>query len=350
MAKHLYGILREGGQGRWGRTGLGGSEVYTVSQRGLAAAVSESPPVRPDAIPHEELALLVQSHQSVLEKIAAGSTVLPAKFGTAAKDENELREILEKGRNEFLQALENAQEKVEYAVVGLWADLNSQLRKIAEQEALRPSQESLAGLPQAKIGEAKLELGRRLQSSLHCRSHKIKEEILAVLKDQTESCRLREVMDDRMILNAAFWLDRSLQDAFQARFQAIALKFSGEVNLRRAGPLPPYSFFLVEVKKADPLLLEAGRRLFGLSKGAAPLELQRRYRALAREQHPDRHPGDPEAAPRFERMRAAYQALLEHGRQEIHVTISGPARPLLANSPQGLGERRTAAPRTGDLR
>lgn len=217
MAKHLYGVLREAGQGHWSRMGLGGAEVYTVAQGGLAAAVSESPPVRPDAIPHEELVLLINSHQAVLEKIAAGSTVLPAKFGTAAKDEEELRGILDIGHNELLEALEKAEGKVEHVMVGLWADLNSQLRRIAEQEALRPSHESLTGLSQAKIAQAKLELGRRLQSSLHRRAQKIKEDILDALKNQTAGCRLRELMDDRMILNAAFLLDRGLQDSFQAR-------------------------------------------------------------------------------------------------------------------------------------
>jgi hypothetical protein len=195
------------------------------------------------------------------------------------------------------------------------------LRKVGSQLEF----DTYEGL-KSKIAEAKMEFGRRLQSGLHRRSQKLKDEILDALNNHTRGVRLREVMDDRMILNAAFLLDRGAQDSFSARVQAFMASFRGEVEFRKAGPLPPYSFFLVDIKKSDPLLLEEGRRLFGLSEGATSLEVQRSYQTLAREQHPDRHPGDPEATPRFERMTAAYRALLEHGRQEIHVTVSGLTR------------------------
>lgn len=323
MAKHLYGILREGGPGRWGRVGLGGSEVYAVAEGGLAAAVSESPRLRPDAVPHEELVRLTRSHQAVLEGIAASGTVLPVRFGTAAEDEDGLREILAKGRDGLLGSLEWAEGKVECVVAGLWADLDSQLRKVAEQEALRPSPESLAGLPQARLAQAKLDLGRRLQASLHRRSQKVREEVLDALKTRTGGWRLREVMDDRMILNASFWLSRDSLARFEAGFQAVASRLSPEVELREAGPLPLYSFLTVEVTRVDPLLLAEGRRLLGLGDGATSVELRSRYRALARELHPDRRPGSPEAAASFERMTSAYHALLEHGRQGIRITVSG---------------------------
>jgi len=50
-------------------------------------------------------------------------------------------------------------------------------------------------------------------------------------------------------------------------------------------------------------------RILGVSPRATWEEIQRRYRALAWEYHPDHHPDDPEAATQFRRVVEAYDAL-----------------------------------------
>ena len=47
----------------------------------------------------------------------------------------------------------------------------------------------------------------------------------------------------------------------------------------------------------------------GLDESATPDEIRRAYRRKAAEHHPDRHPGDEQAAARFQRVRAAYDML-----------------------------------------
>ena len=49
--------------------------------------------------------------------------------------------------------------------------------------------------------------------------------------------------------------------------------------------------------------------VLGVPERAGPEAIKRAYRALARESHPDRHPGDAEAEERFKRVQAAYQVL-----------------------------------------
>ncbi|MFZ5452792.1 MAG: DnaJ C-terminal domain-containing protein [Thermodesulfobacteriota bacterium] len=50
-------------------------------------------------------------------------------------------------------------------------------------------------------------------------------------------------------------------------------------------------------------------RILGVSPRATWEEIQRRYRLLAWQYHPDHHPEDPEAAAQFRRLAAAYEAL-----------------------------------------
>ncbi len=49
--------------------------------------------------------------------------------------------------------------------------------------------------------------------------------------------------------------------------------------------------------------------LLGVSRSAAPDEIKRSYRKLARELHPDANPGDPAAEARFKEISAAYEIL-----------------------------------------
>jgi DnaJ domain len=56
--------------------------------------------------------------------------------------------------------------------------------------------------------------------------------------------------------------------------------------------------------------------VFGLRPGAPPTQVRRRYKALARQWHPDRHAREPrnqaEAASRMQEINAAYRRLTDH--------------------------------------
>jgi DnaJ-class molecular chaperone len=47
----------------------------------------------------------------------------------------------------------------------------------------------------------------------------------------------------------------------------------------------------------------------GIARGASEAEIKKSYRKLAKELHPDKHPGDPAASDRFSRVTAAYDLL-----------------------------------------
>ncbi len=49
--------------------------------------------------------------------------------------------------------------------------------------------------------------------------------------------------------------------------------------------------------------------VLGLSKGATDDEIKKAYRKLAKENHPDLHPGDKECEERFKEIGEAYEVL-----------------------------------------
>ena len=49
--------------------------------------------------------------------------------------------------------------------------------------------------------------------------------------------------------------------------------------------------------------------VLGIGRGASPEEIKKTYRKLARENHPDRNPGDERAEERFKEVQQAYDTL-----------------------------------------
>ena len=49
--------------------------------------------------------------------------------------------------------------------------------------------------------------------------------------------------------------------------------------------------------------------VLGVSRGASEAEIKKAYRKLAKENHPDLHPGDKEAEARFKEVNEAYEVL-----------------------------------------
>src|SRR5262245_24957658 len=57
-------------------------------------------------------------------------------------------------------------------------------------------------------------------------------------------------------------------------------------------------------------------QVLGVERGASDEEIKAAFRRLAREHHPDRNPGDPDAQRRFTEINGAYQVLCDQERRQ----------------------------------
>ena len=59
--------------------------------------------------------------------------------------------------------------------------------------------------------------------------------------------------------------------------------------------------------------------VLGVQKGATDAEIKKAYRKMAKENHPDLHPGDKDAEARFKEINEAYEVLSDSEKKARYV-------------------------------
>jgi hypothetical protein len=118
-----------------------------------------------------------------------------------------------------------------------------------------------------------------------------------------------------MVLNTAFLIGRSRREEFEQKIEQLNDEFEDKLNFRCVGPLPPYSFYTLEVKKPQFEEVDWARRKLGLkSDFITANEIKKAHRRSALTCHPDKNPDTPDIEKKFDEMTRAYRILLDYYR------------------------------------
>ena len=340
--KHLYGVIREEKEMDFGFTGIGERQdkVYTIHHQGLAAVVSDSPPIDYRLIPQEAVVRHLANHQYVIERVMKTHSIVPIMFGTMAEDEQEVTRILKRGYAQFDQAFEAMDDKVELEVVATWSDLDSVIKEIGDEDRIRRFREEAASTRGEAYEAARLELGKMVKSALDDRRADATSELVEALKECAVDHCPHDVMDDTMIMNVAFLIRRDEEKEFDEKVYQLDERYQGKVNFRCVGPLPPYSFSTMEIRKLSFEEVDAARNLLGLEEEATLSEVKATHRQLAHQFHPDQHPGDPQIAKRFEEITKAYRLLIDYCKEGLRTFREEDVKSYMLVRPHELSPKR----------
>ncbi len=230
----------------FGKIGIGGrgDEVFTIHHRELAAVVSRSQlmvydPTRENALTHEHVNEVVMDN---------GFTPVPMSFGTLFKTEDDIVEFLKDTYEALRDVLRKMKDKLEFGLKVNW-DRESVLVEVERDfEEISRLKAEIENNQQSSTYFARMQLGRLVEQALAQKSETYVREIYDELRDAAIASRSNKVIGDRMIMNAAFLVQRDRADLFDKKVQEIGKRYEGKLSFKYTGPWPPYNFVTIRLQ------------------------------------------------------------------------------------------------------
>ena len=294
------------------------SRTYTISFRDISAVVSDAEIVDYTRMPKDALARMLLKHQEVIEKIMAESAtggIIPMKLGTFADNDNEVREILTKGYRTIKDIFGRAKNCIEIDVVATLNDFNSFLQEVSQEDEIKQLKQSLLSKKEVVTVDDQMKVGVLVKKYLDKKREEYANQIQSALNEIAQNFKAHDLMDDKMVLNAAFLMDQTERKDFEQKVAQLNNKFEEKLNFRCVGPLPPYSFYTLGVKKAQFEEVDWARKKLGLTNNfITASDIKKAHRRLALTCHPDKNPDTPGIEKKFDDMTRAYKILLDYYR------------------------------------
>jgi hypothetical protein len=242
---YVYSIVECPVPRSFGRIGIGsGDEVYTVHYKDLAAVVSGTPLMVYD--PTRENAL---AHQHVNEvTIGEGLTPVPMSFGTLFKTEKDIVEFLEDTYDALRDVLVKMKDKLEFGLKVNWTREEVLADVERDNVDIRKLKEEIAKNQQSSTYFARMQLLRMLDQALADKSDSFVRDIYEHLREAAIASRSNKPIGDKMILNAAFLVERDKAAIFDQKVQEIASRYEGKLSFRYTGPWPPHNFVTIRLQ------------------------------------------------------------------------------------------------------
>jgi hypothetical protein len=242
--KYVYCIIRLDRPRDFGEIGIGGSKrVYTVHYRDLAAVVSDTPIVIYDPTRENVLA-----HEFVNETVMREFTVIPMSFGTVFRSEDDVSELLRSTYQAFNDVLDKMQDKIEFGVKILWDREKVIAQLEQENDEIRRLKDEISRNAASSTYFARMQLGRLVEAALEEKGNHFVADVHEELKQVAVASRSNKVIGDRMILNAAFLVERNQEKAFDEKVKEVSRRYEDVLTFKYTGPWPPYNFVNIKLK------------------------------------------------------------------------------------------------------
>lgn len=245
---YIYCIAADIEERKFGPLGIGGrsDELSTIIHEDIGAAVSISPVIRYQ-ISRENLLC----HERAIEEVMKYHAVLPVRFGTIAEDEKQVKRILEKEYVRFRQLLNDIVDKKELGLKIVFKEDAIYENILTDYAEIRIRKEKIAHEPPEKTYHQRMEIGRLVETALQKEKDKCRKNILGTLMPLCEDAKINNPYGERMILNAAFLVNKAKEREFDMKVSELSDKYTGNMKFKYVGTLPPFNFVNIPINTGD---------------------------------------------------------------------------------------------------
>lgn len=235
---YVYGLVAADAEVPDGLRGLGPSgKVDTIAHGRLAAIVGDVPTDRSLGTRDDLVA-----HETVVDKVARSTTILPMRFPAVVAEEGVVDELLAPNEDFFVEALRGLDGRQQFTLKGTYEE-ETVLREVLETDgAIRELGERVRELPEDASYYDRVRLGEMIVEALgelrEADAARIVERIAPVAVDMVS----HQPYAPEDVVNVAFLVERGKVGEFEKTVEGLGRDLAGRVRLRLLGPLAPYDF------------------------------------------------------------------------------------------------------------
>ena len=240
FGKYLYCIIHTPETLQISNLGIGerGDKVHTIDYMNMSAVVSDTPIQE-----YEESRRNMMAHTLVLEEVMRQCTILPVRFGTVAPSADAvLEQVLKRRFGGLISTFEEVENRIELGVKAFWYE-GVIFQEIVEQNpTIRSLRDSLKTRKAEETFYERIRLGEMIEAAMEKKRDEDSEIILEKLRPLVCKSRVNKVITDKMVLNAAFLVDRLREPEFDEAMRILDAEMQKRVMFKYVGPVPPYNF------------------------------------------------------------------------------------------------------------
>jgi hypothetical protein len=237
--KYLYCIIHSARPCQFTTLGIGerGDIVNTVHHSGMAGVVSDT-----SATEYDESRRNMMAHTMVLEEVIRQFTILPVRFGTIAPSVVAIQEVLKQRYDEFLNSFAELEGRIEMGVKAFWYEEVIFREIVEENPSIRRLRDDLKSRSAEETYYERINLGEMIEAAFWKKREEDAEKILNRLRPLVHKSRANKVITDKMVLNAAFLINREHEAEFDLAIQQLDAEMGKRLMFKYIGPVPPYNF------------------------------------------------------------------------------------------------------------
>ncbi|MEC5424506.1 GvpL/GvpF family gas vesicle protein [Virgibacillus sp. C22-A2] len=233
-SSHSFGSIEFEGEER---------ETYTIHYKDAAMVVADVPV----KIYHPNKDNLMMHQQVISSVMKESDTVIPISFGNVFHTTEDVTVLLKSLYPQLTALFPKIKDKIEIGlkVIGKkeWLEKNvSQNDKVMKKKQVVQSKSEAAGyFDRIQLGEMAKDFFQAIQND-------IQEEIHDELAPIAEVTQTNEPIGEKMLLNAAYLVDRDKEEIFDEKVNELHEKWKDRVKFNYTGPWPAYNFINIKLK------------------------------------------------------------------------------------------------------
>ncbi|UJS16008.1 MAG: GvpL/GvpF family gas vesicle protein [Candidatus Jettenia sp.] len=243
--KYIYGFTRNDVRFGLSLAGIDGKQVYTISDNGIAAVVSDGPGgrLRPER-------KNLSAHNSVIKEVMKTSSILPVSFGVVADNETGIKKILKLNHNSFVNQLKRLGDKVEMGLKVIWDVENIFEFMVRTHRSLELFRDNIFLKPTGATQEEKMELGRMFETIMNQEREKHTATVQSILKSYCCEIKVNKPKDEKTVMKLACLVEKASLEQFEKGIFEAAKVFDDNYAFDFHGPWAPHNFVEIKLKMA----------------------------------------------------------------------------------------------------